>query len=141
LKAINYSVEHIGIAARNTVVMRDWYMRTLGAELVFANDHTPPAFFLELPGGLLIEIYPAKFSITETSENTLAGWRHLALTVDSIEASRAELAALGVAFQDEIKPAGGGGRVLFFRDPEGNLLHFVERVSPDWRTKSRSQLQ
>jgi predicted enzyme related to lactoylglutathione lyase len=30
-------------------------------------------------------------------------------------------------FEDSIKPAGGGGRVLFFKDCEGNLLHLVER--------------
>jgi hypothetical protein len=34
-----------------------------------------------------------------------------------------------VAFDDPIKPAGGGGRVLFLKDPEGNLLHLVERPS------------
>ena len=27
----------------------------------------------------------------------------------------------------QIKPAGGGGRVLYFSDAEGNLLHLVER--------------
>jgi predicted enzyme related to lactoylglutathione lyase len=47
--------------------------------------------------------------------------------VDSIEAARAELALRGVAFSGEPKPAGGGGRVLFFADAEGNLLHLVER--------------
>jgi hypothetical protein len=26
-----------------------------------------------------------------------------------------------------MRPAAGGGRVLFFADPEGNLLHLVER--------------
>ena len=55
------------------------------------------------------------------------GWRHVALRVDSIEAAKAELEGRGVKFTEEIKPAGGGGRVLFFQDPEGNLLHLVER--------------
>jgi hypothetical protein len=32
-----------------------------------------------------------------------------------------------VKFTEEIKPAAGGGRVLFFEDGEGNLLHLVER--------------
>jgi hypothetical protein len=32
----------------------------------------------------------------------------------------------GVAFTDPLKPAGGGGRVLFFKDAESNLLHLVE---------------
>jgi predicted enzyme related to lactoylglutathione lyase len=47
--------------------------------------------------------------------------------VTSIEAAKSELEKRGVTFTEPIKPAGGGGRVLFFQDPEGNLLHFVER--------------
>ena len=31
----------------------------------------------------------------------------------------------GVKFDEEIRPAAGGGRVLFFEDGEGNLLHPV----------------
>ena len=129
MKPPNFSVEHIGLAARDTVLLRDWYAQTLGARVVFENGHVPPGYFMELPGGLLIELYPAHFSITETSENRLAGWRHLAINVDSIEAIQSQLLGIGVVFEEEIKPAGGGGRVLFFRDPEGNLLHLIERPS------------
>jgi predicted enzyme related to lactoylglutathione lyase len=40
-----------------------------------------------------------------------------------------ELERRGLEFTEEIKPAGGGGRVLFFQDLEGNLLHLVERTA------------
>ena len=102
-------------------------MRVLGAELVYADDKTPPAFFVRLPGGPLIEIYAGASSSEGASDNGLAGWRHLALRVDSIEAARDLLTERGVVFEPLIKPAGGGGRVLFFRDPEDNLWHLVER--------------
>lgn len=121
------SVEHLGLAARNTPSLRDWYVNTLGAEVLFANDHTPPAFLLRLPGGAVIEIYPAHRSNDDISDNRLGGWRHIALRVDSIEATRTSLSSRGVHFTEDIKPAGGGGRVLFFKDEEGNLLHLVER--------------
>jgi catechol 2,3-dioxygenase-like lactoylglutathione lyase family enzyme len=75
----------------------------------------------------MLEIYQSDSFVKETGHNLLAGWRHLALQVDSIESARAELGAKGVEFPDPVKPAGGGGLVLFFRDIEGNLLHFVER--------------
>ncbi len=80
-----------------------------------------------MPGGLLLEIYGSGFSLDQVNDNELNGWRHLALRVDSIEAAKRELAERGVAFAESIKPAGGGGRVLFFQDAEGNLLHLVER--------------
>jgi glyoxylase I family protein len=122
-----FSLEHLGLAARNTASLSDWYVNTLGAEVIFANGQNPPAFLLRLPGGAVIEIYSAHRSIDDVSDNRLGGWRHVALRVDSIEATRAQLSSRGVSFTEEIKPAGGGGRVLFFKDEEGNLLHLVER--------------
>jgi glyoxylase I family protein len=125
------TVEHLALAARDPVALADWYRRVLGAVVLRQLNPQPPAFLLRLPGGLWLEIYQAVASSPQTSDNTLAGWRHLALRVDSIESARAVLEAQGVRFVSEIKPAGGGGRVLFFEDGEGNLLHLVERPQ-DW---------
>ncbi len=122
-----FAAEHLGLAARDTTALRDWYAHALGAEVIFANDHNPPAFLMRLPGGFVVEIYPGHTRADGLSDNRCGGWRHLALRVDTIERSRAHLEARGVVFTEEIKPAGGGGRVLFFEDPEGNLLHLVER--------------
>ena len=124
---MKFAFEHIGLPARDPAALKDWYARTLDAELVYENGQTPPAFFLRLPGGLLIEIYEGDFSLRETSDNALNGWRHLALRVDALESAREELTRRGLEFSEPVKPAGGGGRVLFFKDPEGNLLHLVER--------------
>ncbi len=124
---VNFGVEHIGLAAANPAALKDWCVQALGAEVVFADEKQPPAFFVRLPGGFLIELYGSESSLPETGNNRLAGWRHLALRVDSIEAARDWLAKRGVEFEPLVKPAGGGGRVLFFKDPEGNLWHLVER--------------
>ena len=123
-----FSLEHIGLAAKDTTALKGWYERTFGAREVFCNGQQPPAYFMELPGGIWIEIYEADFALNEVTDNSLQGWRHLALSVESIEGARRELEGRGVAFSQPIKPAGGGGRVLFFQDPEGNLLHLVERT-------------
>ncbi len=77
----------------------------------------------------MIEIYGGELAIPQTSHNQLNGWRHVALRVDSIRSAKAELEKRGVKLEQPIKPAGGGGSVLFFQDPEGNLLHLVERPS------------
>lgn len=128
MSELNYSVEHLGLPAHDPVALKDWYVRVLGAKVRFENGQSPPAFFLELSGGLMLEIYPASGSVKDTTNNGVAGWRHVALRVDAIEPAQAELARLGVVFTEQPKPAGGGGRVLFFADPEGNLLHLVERL-------------
>jgi len=127
---VNFSVEHLGLPARDPVALKDWYARILGAKVVFNNNHTPPAFLLALPGEVMLEIYGGDLALPQTSNNKLNGWRHVALRVDSIPAAKAELEQRGLKFTDDVKPAAGGGKVLFFQDPEGNLLHLVERT-PD----------
>jgi glyoxylase I family protein len=122
-----FSLEHIGLAAQDTTALKDWYVHSLGARVVFANGEQPPAYIIELPGGVWVEIYQGNFAVKEISDNKLQGWRHLALSVASIENARHELQGRGVIITEPVKPAGGGGRVLFFQDPEGNLLHLVER--------------
>jgi glyoxylase I family protein len=124
---MNFPIEHLGLPAWDPAKLKDWYVQALGGQVIYQDGKTPPAFFVQLPGGLKLEIYQAKASSIETSDNQHAGWRHVALRVHSIEAARAEMERRGVQFTDAPGPAGGGGRVLFFRDAEGNLLHLVER--------------
>jgi glyoxylase I family protein len=124
---MKFSVEHLGLPSRDPTALKTWYETVLDAKLIFENGQTPPAYFLQLSGGLMLEIYEGDFSLKETSDNALNGWRHLALRVDSIENAKTDLEKRGVKFSDPIKPAGGGGRVLFFNDAENNLLHLVER--------------
>jgi len=123
---MNISIEHIGLPARDSAKLKGWYERVLGAKHLWDNGETPPSCLLSL-GGTWIEIYPANSSRPETADNKLAGFRHLALRVDSLDGAKQELEQRDVKFTEEIRPAGGGGRVLFFADAEGNILHFVER--------------
>jgi glyoxylase I family protein len=124
---MNLSIEHIGIAAVDPVGLKDWYVRVLAAREVYTDGGNPPAFLLQVSGRFWIEVYAAEKSIRDTANNRLAGWRHVAIQVESIERARDELAGRGAEFEGPIKPAAGGGRVLFFKDGEGNLLHLVER--------------
>ena len=122
-----FSLEHIGFLARNPETLKNWYVRTFGATVAFAKDAKPAAFLVRLPGGVMLEILQATSFENDAANNTVTGFRHLALRVDNIESARAILEKNGVQFTDTIKPAGGGGRVLYFPDAEGNLLHLVER--------------
>jgi glyoxylase I family protein len=123
---MQFAVEHFGLPARDPAALKVWYVRVLGATLIFENPELP-AYLLALNGGFWVELYPAASHLDVTADNSLAGWRHLALRVDNLEAARVELESRGIVFDQPIKPAGGGGRVLFFHDAEGNLLHLVER--------------
>jgi glyoxylase I family protein len=120
------SVEHIAIVAKNPVALKSWYERVLGAKPVFDNGQTPPTCLISL-GNVWFEIYAADKSLPDTANNKLAGFRHLALRVDSLDAAKLDLEKCGVKFNEAERAAAGGGRILFFEDLEGNLLHLVER--------------
>jgi glyoxylase I family protein len=140
---MNISVEHIAISAADPVALKNWYERVLGAREIWNSGQVPPTFLVALPDqdfdpgaetqpslrdGMWLEIYPANAEKNPArGDNKMAGFRHMALRVDSLETARAELEKRGVKFTGEIRPAAGGGSVLFFADCEGNLLHFVER--------------
>jgi len=123
------SLEHVGLPAADATALSGWYERVLGARLLWNNGQTPPTSLLAVGDGAWLEIYPANPEVNSTrGDNKLAGFRHLALRVESIDAAKAELERRGVKFTEDVRPAAGGGKVLFFEDPEGNLLHFVERL-------------
>jgi glyoxylase I family protein len=124
---MNIAFEHIAIPSPNPVALKSWYERVLGAREIFNNGQIPPTCLLALPGGGWFEIYAAEGAPENRDDNKLAGFRHIALRVDSIEAAKAELEKRGVSFAEEVRPAAGGGRAWFFEDFEGNLLHLVER--------------
>jgi glyoxylase I family protein len=128
---VNLSVEHIAIPATAPVALKNWYERMLGAKIVWESGQNPPTFLIAL-SNVWFEIYAAETALPERGNNKLAGFRHIALRVDSLDAAKAELEKRGVKFTEQIKPAAGVGHVLFFADLEGNLLHLIERPK-DWK--------
>ena len=126
---MNIALEHIGIPAAEPAVLKRWYEQVLGARTIWESREIPPAYLLAFPGGGWLEIYAAEEKQPTPGNNNLQGFRHLALRVESLAAAKAEATRRGVVFTKEPGPAAGGGTVQYFADPEGNLLHFVERAA------------
>ncbi len=111
---MNVSIEHIGLPAADPVALKNWYERVLGAHTIWDSGENPPAYLIALPSGGWLEIYTAKVPLPARDNNQLAGFRHLALRVDSITTAKAELIKRGVVFTKEPGPAAGGGTVQYF---------------------------
>ena len=124
---VDFEIEHVGLPARDPARLKDWFVHVFDAELVYGDDANPPSILVKMPGGVLIEIYPALCIVPDITNNKLSGWRHVALRVASLEVSKAHLESRGVRFEAQVGPAVGGGEVLYFADAEGNLLHLVQR--------------
>ena len=127
------AVDHPAIACRDTRRQIDWYVRHLGMRVVAQNDADPPTALVGYDAGLthgaVIELMPAREPGAEPADvpRFAPGLRHLALRVRDFDAACAALRRRGVEFLSEPGAATGGGRVVSFRDPEGNELQIVQR--------------
>ncbi len=123
-------IEHIGIAARDTTALANWYCETLGFRIVSQSDDTPPSYFVAAPNGTMLEIISAEEAPRTDHDPRDPGIRHICIGVEDFEGTVAEREGKGVTFTGEVIDLPGGGNVVFFTDPERNLLHLVHRPEP-----------
>jgi catechol 2,3-dioxygenase-like lactoylglutathione lyase family enzyme len=121
-------LEHVAICAEDTEALARWYCETLGFEVCYKNSKTPPTLFVKEAGGSMLEIMPAK-GPRPGRDDADAGLAHLALSVSDFEAALDDLKSKGVEL-GEPKEASGGVKVVFFKDPEGNLIQAIYRPNP-----------
>jgi len=117
---------HVGVCALDTRRLAEWYVRVLAFQQVSESSTEPPTIFVASPDGTQLEVYAAQTEGTRT-DNKVQGLRHLGFGTDEIEAWRERLAAHKVEIVDDLRTHPNGATTLFFRDGEGNLLHFVQR--------------
>lgn len=118
-------IEHTGIASPNPQKLARWYVETLGFVVVYDSGR---AVFIKAPNGTMIEIITAEGERAPATQ-TSPGLRHLALTVKDFDQAYRTLRAAQVEFVGEPTES-KGTRVVFFKDPEGNFLHLIQRPQP-----------
>lgn len=124
-------IEHVGIYARDSAALAQWYCNTLGWRVVFQSKDSPPAFFVASENGSMVEIIPTKTREPQPPPAlTDPGHRHLAISVDDFDKAYTALQAKKVSFIEPPKEGAGGTKVVFFRDFEGNILHLIRRAKP-----------
>jgi len=119
-------MEHIGLCATDPKPLVDWYVNILGFRIVRALEEFRTYFIRAQDGGML-EVYPAKHTL-EPVDNIHQGLRHVALSVSDLDAEVARLRSAGITVPAESTVTTSEMKLAFFRDPEGNLLHLVERT-------------
>lgn len=118
-------IEHFAIASPDPKRLADWYSATLEFETVFEYAGN---YFVEAPNGGLIEIIPSVGDKPESAIKT-PGLRHIAIAVTDFDAGYAQLQKQGVTFAGEPFET-QGNRLVFFTDPDGNLIHLIARPKP-----------
>jgi glyoxylase I family protein len=121
-------IEHTAIASPDPERLAQWYADVLG----FRINYRPPnsrTVFVKSEDGSMIEIIEAGRSGEGVSKMNDPGIRHLALTVEDFEGAYAALRARGVQFLAG-PTTHNGNSLVFFSDPEGNILHLLHRQTP-----------
>jgi catechol 2,3-dioxygenase-like lactoylglutathione lyase family enzyme len=117
-------VDHTAIASRNPLQLANWYVDYLEFQVVAESQSK---YFISAPNGSLLEIIPGNGEASVPGMTAL-GVRHIALGVHNIEAARQQLCTRNIEFiTDIIQARDLDLRVIFFRDPEGNIFHLIER--------------
>jgi glyoxylase I family protein len=117
-------LEHTAIACSDPKALSSWYLKYLGFSPLLDTGNT---IYIRSANGVVLEFV---FADTHPPAPLIrdAGLRHIAFTADDLNSARDELQASGVEFVEERLLL--GMRLLFFRDPEGNFLHLVQREIP-----------
>lgn len=118
-------IEHFAIASPNPKRLAEWYVCNLEFQITFEYAGN---YFIEAANGSLIEIIPAEGERAQATPRT-PGMRHIAIAVNDFDAGYAQLQQQGVTFTGE-PYANEGNRLVFFTDPDGNLVHLIHRVRP-----------
>jgi len=121
-------IEHIGLYAKDTKKLADWYVENMNAEIVFTNDSG--VYFIAFSDKSMIEICKNEDEANSPTEMNVPGLRHIALSVDDFESTVATIKATGVEILTEPVTLPNGVSTMFFRDIDGNILHLISRKTP-----------
>ena len=147
------SIDHVNLVVADLARMTAFYTRVLGlAETMRVTISGPwidrtvgltgveaECVYLDLPTGPRVELLrynrPEAPRPVKLGDSNTPGLRHLAFRVTDIESAVERLRAAGVSFFSDVQRvpdsqvtyAGGvRKRLVYFHDPEGNLLELCE---------------
>ena len=118
-------IEHFAIASPNPKRLAEWYVSNLEFEINFEYAGN---YFIEARNGSMIEIIPSEGERAQATLRT-PGMRHIAIAVEDFDTAYAQLQQQGVTFVGE-PYANEGNRLVFFTDPDRNLVHLIQRARP-----------
>ncbi len=118
-------IEHAAIASPDPERLALWYVANLNFVI---NYQSKNATFVKAPDGSMIEMIASEGAPAPQKMKD-PGLRHLALACDNFDEVYAKLKAAGAQFLTE-PSASKGNQVVFFADPDGNILHLIQREKP-----------
>ena len=131
---INPTFFHVGITCKDQKKFEDFYTKYFGffRARTFSIGEGKELLFLKDQNGFYFEVFPAEqdrpIPQAESDGPHYAGYRHLAFSVDDVDAKLAEMGedaiiTLGpMLFDGFIK----GWKTVWIKDPEGNIVEITQ---------------
>jgi catechol 2,3-dioxygenase-like lactoylglutathione lyase family enzyme len=125
------AVNHIAFRCRDFSVQEAFYTRHLGFKRSRTFHRGLPGEFCMLKlGSVRLELFPPQptTSPDQKGGEQAVGYQHLAFEVPKLESKLESLRAAGVAHDPiiEVTQHDPPFRIVFFRDPEGNVIELME---------------
>ena len=114
-------IEHTAIATKDPEALAGWYEQNLEMPIVHRYGGN---VFVRANDGTMLEMIPSDGIEVETGMRT-PGIRHLAIKADDFDEGVKDLEAKGIKIVEFVEA--GPNRLAFFLDPEGNILHLIDR--------------
>ncbi len=129
------ALDHPAISCADVETVAAWYCRHLGMRILASNNQTPVSMVLGFgnsctDSGGLLELMPIKNPGGPKPADVprfAQGLRHFAIRVADFDRAYSQLKEAGVQFLFDPVQAVGGGKIVSFRDPEGNEVQIVQR--------------
>jgi glyoxylase I family protein len=122
-------VGHVAITVRDLQETIEFYTK-LGFQLTSRNETPTQTVVFLVAGKARLEVFAPKKtkSPIELGPEDL-GIKHIAFEVDDIQKSYEEAKAKGVVFTETRMRTDGSVGTVFFKDPSGIILQFIQRAS------------
>jgi glyoxylase I family protein len=121
-------IEHTAIASPDPHRLADWYVAHLDFVINYTSSNSQTVF-VKAADGSMLEIIESNDAARPALDMKAPGLRHLAITVTDFDAIYERLKSRDVSFLTEPEKKGGNS-LVFFSDPDGNILHLLQREKP-----------
>ncbi len=124
---ISFQLEHVGIGAKDTTTLAQWYCEIFGLQIVYQTSDEIPIYFLGHPAiDFKLEIFP--LDVPQKFEETGI---HISFKVSSLDETLSYFDNKGIEY-GAVKHLMKNGKTVFFKDPVGHILQIVERPIQLW---------
>ncbi len=121
-------IEHVAIYGKDTKMLANWYADLFDGRIVY--DNGKGTYFVAFADNSMIEFC---LNDSYTNEITLLekpGIRHIAFYTDTFEETVQKVKDAKVTIIKDVPNIPSSVGIMFFRDPEGNILHIISRQTP-----------